>query len=198
MSDFSFFLLNQCRLLIHSAVWNTHSRITKPVAEGHIQEWAALTPPVEITSPLITPSTTAYDTPDLDTPDELAIRALLLGIVHRTAGDHAAARAFLQDAAARQPAVRVSSWVGGVAWFELAVLDLKEFDAGQEAKGRETSGLDADTEGWTRVLKSALEKLDKALSLATQQVDLSSRLDTRIAMLKDEITMKKEMLGIVS
>ena len=44
----------------------------------------------------------------------------------------------------------------------------------------------------------ALEKLDRALALATQQVDLSSRLDTRIAMLKDEITLKKEMLGIVA
>ena len=116
----------------------------------------------------------------------------------RTAGDYVASRAFLEDAVARQPAIEVSTWVGGVAWFELAVLDLKEFDAGQEAKGRETSGLDADTEGWMRVLKSALEKLDKALSLATQQVDLSSRLDSRIAMLKDEIALKKEMLGIVS
>ena len=46
--------------------------------------------------------------------------------------------------------------------------------------------------------EGALEKLDKGLSLATQQVDLSSRLDTRIAMLKDEITLKREMLGIVA
>ena len=49
-----------------------------------------------------------------------------------------------------------------------------------------------------RAFAGALEKLDRALALATQQVDLSSRLDTRIAMLKDEITLKKEMLGIVA
>ena len=48
------------------------------------------------------------------------------------------------------------------------------------------------------MLKGAIEKLDKALGLATQQVDLSSRLDSRIAMLKDEITLKREMLGIVA
>ena len=124
-----------------------------------------------------------------DTPDELAIRALLLGIVHRTAGDLAASRAFLQDAVARQPAIRVSTWVGGVAWFELAVLDLKM---------QQAAGTDADIDAWTPVLKGAIEKLDKALGLATQQVDLSSRLDSRIAMLKDEITLKREMLGIVA
>lgn len=94
----------------------------------------------------------------------------------------------------------MSTWVGGVAWFELAVLDLKEFDAKEKAEGRETTGhsINADTEGWARVLKGALEKLDKALALATQQVDLSSRLDSRIAMLKDEITLKREMLDIAT
>ena len=131
-----------------------------------------------------------------DTPDELAIRSLLLGIVHRTAGDFVSSRALLEDAVARHPAVKVSTWVGGVAWFELAVLDLKEMEVSQAEKGKE--GPLADTDAWAHVMKDALEKLDKALSLATQQVDLSSRLDSRIAMLKDEIALKKEMLGISS
>ena len=44
-------------------------------------------------------------------------------------------------------------------------------------------------------MKEAEGRLEKALALATQQVDLSSRLDTRIAMLKDEIAMKREMVN---
>lgn len=129
------------------------------------------------------------------TPDELAIRSLLLGIVHRTVGDFASSRALLQDAVARQPTIKVSTWVGGVALFELAVLDLKEMEASGSAK---EGGPTAHTDAWERTFKAALEKLDKALSLATQQVDLSSRLDSRIAMLKDEIILKKEMLGLTA
>jgi len=48
---------------------------------------------------------------------------------------------------------------------------------------------------WTEVLKAACVKLDLALDLATN-VDLSSRLDSRIAMLKDEIATKRETHGI--
>ena len=65
-----------------------------------------------------------------------------------------------------------------------------------DLKVQQTTGTDVDINSWTRVLKGAVEKLDKALGLATQQVDLSSRLDSRIAMLKDEIALKREMLGI--
>ncbi|KAI0723829.1 outer membrane protein Iml2/Tetratricopeptide repeat protein 39 [Cerioporus squamosus] len=176
--------------------WNTHSRITKDTALAHIQDWATClsTPPVNksdtITSVVDKEQTPPLPTDRPDTPDELAIRSLLLGVVHRTVGDYMGSRAFLEDAIARQSAIQVSTWVGGVAWFELAVLDLKEM----EAKSKE-AGL--DTDAWAGVLKGALEKLDKALSLATQQVDLSSRLDSRIAMLKDEIGSKRDMLGIV-
>ena len=101
---------------------------------------------------------------------------------------------FLEDAVSRQSAIKVSTWVGGVALFELAVLDLKEM----EAKSKEAGGIDVDMNAWAGALKGAFEKLDKALGLATQQVDLSSRLDSRIAMLKDEIGLKREMLGIVA
>ena len=50
-------------------------------------------------------------------------------------------------------------------------------------------------EVWVAAMKEAEGRLEKALALATQQVDLSSRLDSRIAMLKDEIAMKREMLS---
>ncbi|KAI0672830.1 outer membrane protein Iml2/Tetratricopeptide repeat protein 39 [Trametes maxima] len=177
--------------------WNTHSRITRETAIDHLKDWATcLNPPPTFETDLlkehVPPPAVPTDKSTIatDTADELAIRALLLGIVHRTAGDYPGSHAFLSDAEARQPSVKVSTWVGGVAWFEHAVLDLKEMEA------RSTSGIGVDADDWARVLKGALEKLDKALGLATQQVDLSSRLDSRIAMLKDEIALKKEMLGI--
>ncbi|KAL7283695.1 hypothetical protein ACG7TL_003131 [Trametes sanguinea] len=193
--------------------WNTHARITKETAIAHLKDWATcLNPPPAIETALLaehvpastrshtptrSPSSPSFPSPPpADTPDELAIRSLLLGITHRTAGDYAGAHAFLADAEARHATVAVSTWVGGVAWFEHAVLDLKEMEARAATSAAAGLGGVADVEEWRGVLKGALEKLDKALGLATQQVDLSSRLDSRIAMLKDEIGMKKEMLGL--
>ena len=131
---------------------------------------------------------------DLDTTDEVAVRSLLLGITHRTAGAFEAAHAFLSDAHRRQPTIRTSTWVGGVALFELAVLELKETEARTE-RGAVPMPRKEAKEEWMKTLKSANETLDKALALATQQVDLSSRLDSRIAMLRDEIASKKEMVA---
>jgi len=51
---------------------------------------------------------------------------------------------------------------------------------------------------WSEALKAARVKLDVALDLATNSVDLSSRLDSRIAMLKDEISTKREILDILA
>ncbi|KAI0822776.1 outer membrane protein Iml2/Tetratricopeptide repeat protein 39 [Trametes gibbosa] len=185
--------------------WNTHSRITKDTAIAHLKDWATCLnhPPTIETAllkeylPTLTEPIGEAASAPADTADELAIQSLLLGITHRTAGDFPGAHAFLADAEARQASVKVSTWVGGVAWFEHAVLDLKEMEARGTAS--EAAGLATAVNGeWARALKGALEKLDKALALATQQVDLSSRLDSRIAMLKDEIALKKEMLGIAA
>jgi len=93
--------------------------------------------------------------------------------------------------------------------FELAVLDLKEaedrdwkrvtvvdIEKEEEEDGTAVDGYeDMNRVWWTEVLKAACVKLDWALDLATN-VDLSSRLDSRIAMLKDEIAAKREIHGI--
>jgi hypothetical protein len=128
---------------------------------------------------------------ELDTPDELAIRSLIIGIAHRVIGQYKVARAFLNDAHSRQSELNTSTWVGGIACFELAVLELKEMDA-LEKKGQlgEEMG-----KRWDTALKSAATKLEQAMSLSGAQVDLSSRLDSRVAMLRDEIGLKKEMLA---
>ena len=79
------------------------------------------------------------------------------------------------------------------------MLDLKEAEAGEgagklssETNKREVSP--ACVKRWDGAIKSATAKLDKAMSISGKEVDLSSRLDSRIMMLKDEITLKKEML----
>jgi hypothetical protein len=91
--------------------------------------------------------------------------------------------------------------------FELAVLDLKEAedrvavgDVDIKKEGDETvvDGYeDTNRVWWTEALQAAYVKLDCALDLTTN-VDLSSRLDSRIAILKDEIATKREILGILA
>jgi hypothetical protein len=123
---------------------------------------------------------------DLDTPDELALRSLLLGITHRSAQAYGPARQFLLDAIAQQDKVSVNTWIGSIALFELAVLILRT----HEAMGNGAS--------WDPILKEAEATIDRAASLSGSTIDLSSRLDSRIAMLRDEIGTKREMLGITS
>lgn len=239
--------------------WNTHGRITPEVAQAHIAELLSLSPPVTLPSPISPapppPPTTPDDDaqaqarPPLDTPDELALRALLLGITHRAAGHPTEARRFLRDAHARHARIPStgSAWIGGVALFELAVLELREahrleHEGDGEGEGESggtsspssseeesvsssiiSSGVAAGVYGagragggigelklrmnalavhdgtsqtrWRRVLKEAEALLDSAMSLSGPEVDLSSRLESRVAMLRDEIGLKREMLG---
>ena len=148
---------------------------------------------------------------DLSTPDELAVRSLILGIVHRTLGDFEPARQFLVDAHKKYTEVQDVTWIGGVALFELAVLDLKEAEAtengGVSQPSTPTPGAfpseKANANGagavkWNDVLKGVTEKVEKAMAISGNNVDLSSRLDTRVNMLKDEVAMKREMLGLPS
>ncbi|KAJ4482228.1 hypothetical protein J3R30DRAFT_3457864 [Lentinula aciculospora] len=109
-----------------------------------------------------------------------------------------ASRELLSAAHALQSTIKVSTWIGGLAMFELAVLDLKEVELEEKTKGRSSnSALSADLKKrWELALKSARVKLDAAMALAPNSVDLSSRLDSRVAMLRDEIGMKAEMIGI--
>jgi len=97
------------------------------------------------------------------------------------------------------PQVKCSTWVGGLALFELAVLDLKEVEADERA-GKLSSEIKGEVSPagvgrWEEAIKNATAKLDKAMSISGKEVDLSSRLDSRVMMLKDEMTLKREMLA---
>lgn len=250
------------------------------IAEAHLFELLSLSPPATLPTPFVsTPSpasnsngkgsssdpdasTPVHTRAALDTPDEHALRALLLGIMHRTTGHPSEARAFLRDAHTRHAQIPSSgsTWIGGVALFELAVLELREAqrlenedvdtllrasengsenekgsvrsssgsslsdgEVGERAVGsvygtaasggsREKRngagtgdlrvqvgaalGLGEMTRArWVKVLKEAGALLDAAMGLSGSEVDLSSRLESRVAMMRDEIALKHDMLG---
>ena len=208
-------------------VWNTHARIDSSIAQAHIELLTNLSPPVsprkislEASSPTILMSPKSPRSPlhpaalqikdDLDTPDELALRALLLGIHHRTLKAFDIARGSLLEAHEYQSKLTVSTWIGGLAMFELAVLDLKEAEDRDRKRLEVVHSVEKEKDGycsqhagdeemrriWRDVIKAACVKLEVAMNLATNSVDLSSRLDSRIAMLKDEIAAKRDILGI--
>jgi hypothetical protein len=80
---------------------------------------------------------------------ERALRALLLGISHRTLRLWAPARALL-EAARSTAGIKVSTWIAGVARFELAVTNLKEV---------QSQGAAVDGTGWLHMLAPADAKL---------------------------------------
>ena len=127
---------------------------------------------------------------DLDTPDELAVRSLLLGVLYYRLEDFATARRHLMEAYDLRTEIKVSTWVGGMALLELAVVDLKEMDAVQGAHGKPEG-----TRMWEDVLDGADGKLDEALKLSPRSVDLSSRLDSRVSMFEEEIRKKREAMA---
>ncbi|KAK2459446.1 hypothetical protein APHAL10511_008557 [Amanita phalloides] len=203
--------------------WNNPAQLSFSSAREHIEVFSNLTPSISTTTAPTLPDELSLD---LTTPDELAIRSLLLGVFHSTLGEYALARVRLTEAYAQRDNVEVAAWAGGMAMFELAALDLKEMEASElarsadktvsrvnsgvanggvdpEAVARELARLQVDDEsgarmkeGWARVLAEADRKLDEALELSPQAVDLSSRLDSRIAMVKEEIRKKRDMLGV--
>lgn len=105
-----------------------------------------------------------------------------------------------------------------MALFELAVLELRaehNGEGGASSSSEEEEEEEGNSYGarelrvrvnalaldgpararWNRVLKDAAALLDSAMSLSGSDVDLSSRLESRVAMLRDEIGLKREMIG---
>ena len=83
--------------------------------------------------------------------------------------------------------------------FELAVLELKEIEALEPIPHLGQNGTmirQGVKDKWTKATSNAIENLDRTMQLATNSTDLSSRLDMRVNMLRDEIMARKEFLGI--
>jgi hypothetical protein len=133
---------------------------------------------------------------DLDTPDELALRSLLLGVAHRTLGYYDIARAFLDDALGSQGEVgEVSKWIAATALYQHAVVALLKAEKETAADVHPEKSTSSLKDVWKRALALAGKRLEEALVLAKEpDVDVSENLVIKIGMLKDEITLKKEML----
>lgn len=113
--------------------------------------------------------------------------------MHRSAGAFEPARGYFEEVHGLQTKLDVNTWVSGIALFEEAVLDLKEAQAVEDASADKAG---VDIAGWAKALHAATQKLDKASAVNGNNIDLSSRLDMRISMLRDEIAAKREMIGI--
>lgn len=133
---------------------------------------------------------------DLDTADEQASRSLMLGILHRTAGEYAVSRNFLEEAVSRKSEIIEDSWITATAVFELATLDLREVETELSGRHGDDGRPHPDAKKqWGSTLDVALGRLDTVSSLAGD-TDLGTRLESRVAMLRDEIGYKKVALGL--
>lgn len=185
----------------------------KDVAVIQIAKLTALSPSPEIQSPLpLDIATMEKDKPlDLDAPEELASRSLLLGILYRTIGEYKTSRLFIEDSLSKRAELS-TSWIPSTAMFELATLDLVE----AESVANPTSSTRPDPptpnlstvnnampslepsvkEIWKKALNSSTAKLDQVTGLAANVPAMASRIESRISMLRDEIGYKKVDLGL--
>ncbi|KIO27128.1 hypothetical protein M407DRAFT_73614 [Tulasnella calospora MUT 4182] len=174
--------------------WNTHGRIPHPVASAHIAEFIRLTPVpagCDTVESSDWPASSLVGTRnDLDTEDELQFRNLFLGIANRALGEFDSARRLLLSAANGKATDLVGTWMAPMAHFEAAVLAMLEVQA-LERESSPDASLNAK---WVAAIDDASKHLDEAAS-RLGDTDLSSRLESRITMLRDELHSKKATLG---
>ncbi|KAF8522203.1 outer membrane protein Iml2/Tetratricopeptide repeat protein 39 [Hysterangium stoloniferum] len=179
-------------------VWNMHHRLPLAAAEDRIREWTALSYADVVKENFPIPKSTAFNEKitsilyDIDTPDELALRSLLLGVVHRSISHFPEARGFLLEVATYNVEFK---WMKGLALFELAVVRLQEAEAAEKAEAPALLSVAPTKQSkalWQSALKDAEELLDRALE-ATGNADMSSRIESRISMLRDEISFKRKL-----
>jgi len=167
---------------------NVHSRLDPTIAAEFVDEWLALHPKHAVPTTLraTKPITATNTLARLESPDELAVRSLLLGAVHSGSGRHAEAQLFLGDALEQSKDVE-AKWVIVLTNFELAVLEMRVAETKISAKSRNSR-----TE-WAPALAAAETRLDAAMQ-SCPNADMSSRLESRIGMLRNELATKRETL----
>lgn len=167
-------------------VWNIHDRISLEASNSRIREWEGLNPPI-VHSGAQVPNGTGNEGDTTTAPlleDEITLRDYMLGIVHRTAKHFPAARECLNRVLAKEGKTE-SSWLVPQSAFELAVLELQEADAQQLS----------DKNDWAKPLLSATALLAIATRHLQSTMDMSTRLEMRIAMLSDEIKLKQAQIA---
>jgi hypothetical protein len=95
--------------------------------------------------------------------------------MHRAAGEHAAAREYLEAAIAPEDSKHVRKWIVSSACIELAVVDLEELSA------KVTKELSVEPVEWTTALNSASARLDQAL-----KHNPSGMIEWRVTMVRED------------
>lgn len=102
----------------------------------------------------------------------------------------------MEEAVSRKAEIIENTWVVPTAVFELATLDLREVEAELSGKHGDDGQPHPDAKKqWESTINVALGRLDTVSSLVVN-TDLSSRLESRVTMLRDEIGYKKAALGL--
>ncbi|GAA5935455.1 hypothetical protein JCM3775_006276 [Rhodotorula graminis] len=133
-------------------------------------------------------------TSDLDTPAEILIRDLILGVLYAAlahyepAAGHFATATHLLDGvlAASDAELGDEKWARAFAGWHRAVVELRIGDTAECAGEGKV--------GWSKRAKRADEWL--AAVLALPEFDMKTRLESRVLMLRDEIAMRKAKLGL--
>ncbi|CAG7854137.1 SubName: Full=Related to mitochondrial outer membrane protein IML2-Coprinopsis cinerea {ECO:0000313/EMBL:CCA68946.1} [Serendipita indica DSM 11827] len=132
---------------------------------------------------------------DLNTPDERASRWLILGTLYGTRGESETARSYLRDAMEGET-VWIKTWISPLAAYELAVVDLREAEAGDTgAKEGEQETAQARKERWRQAFLRATSSLDRCATLVAGTA-LAGRLESKVDLTKDEIAQRRAMLGL--
>lgn len=195
--------INPCDEL--SIIWNNYHKMPEDIARREINRLANLTPHPTITTPCFTLN--EWDplkgTVDLDEPEELMARSLLLGILHRTIGEYEGSHSFLTETLASRDKLSSSNWIVSSTLFELATLDLVQAEARWPTRRgatetKEQPPIDTKVkEEWKKVLATATSRLDEASRLVSDSSSsLANRIETGASMLRDEMGYKKAELGI--
>ncbi|ORY89442.1 mitochondrial outer membrane protein IML2 [Leucosporidium creatinivorum] len=187
------------------------NRSPPPAMHHQIAHLSAFTPlpaclPSEATTglatPAFTPPTVDSAALDLDTPDELAMRDILLGVLYRSLGtvvSFATAKSLLQSVVKRgrdlgAQGVKEEKWVVPFALFESAVVECKEGELAEKEVRLQGGAAKEVKKVWEARIKKA-EKLLEEVFLVVEY-DLKSRLESRVIMLRDEIAAKSKKLGL--
>ncbi|GJN90579.1 hypothetical protein Rhopal_003591-T1 [Rhodotorula paludigena] len=138
---------------------------------------------------------------ELDTPSEVLIRDLLLGVLYASLSHSDPARlriaaAFLDAILAATPEqVGDEKWVPAFAGWHRAVVELKSGDLEMRERGVDEGKKTEEAKKiWRDRFRRAETWLDAVLALG--EYDLKTRLESRVLMLRDEIATKKRRLGL--
>ncbi|KAK4699099.1 hypothetical protein P7C70_g7165, partial [Phenoliferia sp. Uapishka_3] len=173
--------------------WNITGRAPAHSLQSQIDRLSAFSPPprfgpsASASTPSNSPAKSTHN--DLETPDEIQTRELLLGVMYRSLKSYPISRQFLQSVIDHEKIVEEDKWIVPFAMLELATLECQEADL--EAGS-------VEGEGAKKVWKERGKKVDKLLEamFAHGEYDLKSRLESRAGMLRDQVAERRLKLGI--